>query len=89
MWYTLFFTSLLSISAEQPSENKSPTLPSSCLSKLEQAPEDVQDKIWSLILAFALHVDLSTIRPVDLRKTAIKDWRRMLLFVSKTFHVIG
>jgi hypothetical protein len=56
---------------------------------LEQAPEDVQDKIWSEILTFTLHVDLGSIYPGDLRKTAIKDWRRMLLFVSKKFHVSG
>jgi hypothetical protein len=85
----LFVTSLLHISVEDTHENQPPTFSSYCLSKLERAPDDVQDKIWSEILAYTLYIDLGPISPGDVRKTAIKDWRRMLLFVSKAFHVSG
>lgn len=50
---------------------------------------DIQDNIWSEILAFALYVNVGPIYEMDVLATAIKDWRRTLLFVSKTFHVSG
>jgi hypothetical protein len=74
------------ISTEHPSE-KETLIFSPSLLKLERAPKDVQDKIWSEILAFALYVNVGPVYEADIRATAIKDWRRTLLFVSKTFHV--
>jgi hypothetical protein len=57
------------------------------LSKLEEAPETVQNKIWSEILAYALCVDLALMNLRDDQAIAIRNWRRTLLFVSKNFYV--
>jgi hypothetical protein len=72
-------------SAEPPSGHKAPTFSPSSLSQLQHTPEDVQDHVWSRILAFALYLD-GPIYAED-ASSVIKNWRRTLLFVSKRFYV--
>jgi hypothetical protein len=68
---------------EQPEEKKVSFAPRLCLSALENASRDIQDKIWGHILMFALYLDLGQARP----SSYIQAWRKEVLGVSKAFHV--
>jgi hypothetical protein len=62
------------------------TPPRLCLSSLEKAPREIQDKIWDKILMFVLYVG-SGQTDGNWQHVYTQDWGKELLHVSKTFHV--
>jgi hypothetical protein len=66
-------------------ENEVSFTPRLRLSSLEKASREIQDKIWDKILMFVLYVESGQTNNRNSRHT--QDWRKELLYVSKTFHV--
>jgi hypothetical protein len=78
---------LLLDSIEEPKREEPPVTLRPFISPLERASKDVQEQIWDEILAYALHVDLESVRRPDMLTDRILRRRVGLLVTCKLFNV--